>query len=84
MARKNQEIILENVADGVYNINATVKESDKYYASNDNFTFRVVKYNAEITDIIIPVEDIIVGHNASITVHMGNITTGTLIIEVNN
>ena len=68
---------------GEYIVNAVVTESDKYYGNSSNATFNIVKYNAEIISVVAAPAIGPVGQNTTITVTMGNVTAGTVKIEVN-
>jgi len=70
------------LAAGNYTVIATVFESDKYYGNVTNKTFEVFKHTAVIDSVIVPTENITVGKNATIVVNMGNVTRGTVLIEV--
>ena len=66
-----------------YIVNAVVTESDKYYGNSSTATFNIVKYNAEIISVVAAPAIGPVGQNTTLTVTMGNVTTGTVKIEVN-
>ena len=68
---------------GEYIVNAVVTESDKYYGNSSTATFNIVKYNAEIISVVAAPAIGPVGQNTTLTVTMGNVTTGTVKIEVN-
>ena len=68
---------------GEYIVNAVVTESDKYYGNSSTATFNIVKYNAEIISVVAAPTIGPVGQNTTFTVTMGNVTTGTVKIEVN-
>jgi len=67
---------------GVYNITAEVAENDLYYYAANSTTFEVVKHNAVIESVTIPENAVTLGKNATITVKMANVTSGKLIINV--
>ena len=70
------------LAAGHYIVTATITENDKYYANSTTKEFDIVKHNATIESVVVPGVDVVVGKNATITVTMGNVTTGSVIIEV--
>ena len=78
------DIVTRLLAAGNYTVTATVYESDKYYGNSTTETFTVFKHNAVIDSIVVPSDNVGVGKNATITVNMGNVTGGYLLIEVGN
>ena len=70
------------LAAGNYTVTATVYESGKYYANSTTETFTIFKHAAVIDSVVVPVANITVGQNATVTVTMGNVTSGKVIIEV--
>ena len=75
-------IDITELAAGHYIVTATIAENDKYYANSTTKEFDIVKHNATIDSVVVPGVDVVVGKNATITVTMGNVTTGSVIIEV--
>ena len=71
-----------DLAAGNYTVTATIYESDNYVANSTTAEFTVYKHSSSIADITVPSENVLYGKNATITVNMGNVTSGTLIIEV--
>ena len=67
---------------GEYTVIAIVTENARYYGNMSNVTFKVVKYNATITSVNVT-PSVLVGQNVTVNVTMGNVTSGTVIIEVN-
>ena len=67
---------------GKYTITVESAETIKYYAGFNSTTFTVVKNNAVIDNITVPDVKVGVGKNATITVNMNNVTSGSVIIEV--
>ncbi len=67
---------------GHYIVTATIAENDKYYANSTTKEFDIIKHNATIDSVVVPSVDVVVGKNATITVTMGNVTSGSVIIEV--
>ena len=70
------------LAAGHYIVTATIAENDKYYANSTTKEFNIIKHNATIESVVVPTVDVGLGKNATITVTMGNVTSGSLIIEV--
>ena len=67
---------------GHYIVTVTIAENDKYYANSTTKEFDIIKHNATIASITVPDVNVGVGKAATITVTMGNVTAGSLIIEV--
>ena len=67
---------------GHYIVTATIAENDKYYANSTTKEFDIIKHNATIDSVVVHSVDVVVGKNATITVTMGNVTSGSVIIEV--
>ena len=76
------DIVTADLPAGNYTVTATVYESDKYYGNSTSKSFIVYKHGAVIDNIIVPSGKVGVGKNATITVNMGNVTSGVLLIEV--
>ena len=70
------------LAAGNYTVTATIYESDKYLGNSTSKTFTIFKHNAVIDNVVVPVVNTTVGQNATITVIMGNVTSGKVIVEV--
>ena len=84
-AVENGKVVIDTtaLAAGNYTVTATVYESDKYYANSTTETFTIYKHAAVIDSVAVPDVKVGVGKNATITVTMGNVTSGTVLIEVN-
>ena len=57
-------------------------ESDEYYAGFNSTVFEVVKHNAVIVSVV-GTPEVVDGKNTTITVTMDNVTSGSVVIEVN-
>ena len=68
---------------GEYIVNAVVYENAKYYGNSTNATFTIVKHNAEIISVVAKPTIAVDGQNTTITVTMANVTSGSIVIEVN-
>ncbi len=63
-------------------VNAIYIGDNKYYYNSTSKEFKVIKHASEIISVVVPTQNITVGKNATITVIVGNITSGTILIEV--
>ena len=77
------EIDTTELAAGEYIVIATVTENDKYYGNVTSKPFTIVKYDTVISDVNIQSPVINVAYNNTITVTMGNVTSGTILIGIN-
>ena len=68
---------------GEYVVSAVIAENDKYYGNSTSATFNIVKYNAEIVSVNATPAVVADGQSTTFTVTFGNVTTGTVEIEVN-
>ena len=57
-------------------------ETDEYYVGFNSTTFTVYKHAAVISNVTVPTVNTTVGQSVTITVTMGNVTSGKVIIEV--
>jgi len=67
---------------GHYIVTATVIENNNFTGKSETIEFSVVKHNAVINSVTVPTADIKEGENAVITVTMGNVTSGTILIGI--
>jgi len=77
------DIDTKTLAAGDYIVRATVTENDKYYGNVTTKAFEIVKYDAVISDVNIKAPVVNVAYNNTITVTMGNVTSGTILIGIN-
>ena len=70
------------LAAGNYTVTATIYESDKYLGNSTSKTFTIYKHAAAIDSVVVPVVNTTVGQNVTVTVTMGNVTSGKVIVEV--
>ena len=69
---------------GHYIVTAVINENDKYTSAVKTLKFTIAKHNAVIDSIVVSSPQTIVGDNVTITVTMGNVENGTVLIEVGN
>ena len=67
---------------GVYTIVARSNETDGYYAGFDSTTFTVFKHAAVIDSVVVPTVNTTVGQSVTVTVTMGNVSSGKVIIVI--
>ncbi|WP_458405217.1 Ig-like domain repeat protein, partial [Methanobrevibacter sp.] len=67
---------------GDYTITAEVAENDYYFKAVNQTVVSAYRHAAEIVSVEVPALNITVGKNATIIVTMGNVTAGTILIEV--
>ena len=66
----------------LYNITASVAENDYYFEASNSTTFVAYKHASEIISVV-GTPEVVVGKNSTIVVTMGNVTSGSVLIEVN-
>ena len=67
---------------GVYTIVARSNETDGYYAGFNSTTFTVFKHAAVIDSVVVPTVNTTVGQSVTVTVTMGNVSSGKVIIVI--
>ena len=67
---------------GNYTVTATIYESDNYLGNITSKTFIIYKHNSVINEIVVPDVNTTAGQNVTVTVIMGNVTDGSIIIEI--
>ena len=80
----NTNIALDSgkLAAGHYFVTAVVNETENYTKAIATVEFTIVKHAAVIDYVEVPKVNVTVGESVTVTVHMANVTSGSVLIEI--